>query len=272
VITRLNRQELEFLQKRTRAQWRFWILLQDEENRSLSVVELSRRAGYATTRQWFKALKDGGFRAEIEGLGVRAPRRQEEIFIPGPVALEDPDKVWSRDRVDLRRLYTDYPKHMNQSTFKLVFTFIVNPRLRDLIKRYFRARVPFWRPATFRPYLKHAKPFLTRLGELYPDLDSFNGLKREMIEPALNHPYWIDQTGAQRPVTAYRRAKMASFLDGMFTYMRLHDWPEAPVRPLIFPEYKIGRGVPRPTPDTRERIGPARRSPPSASFLRAQPR
>ena len=102
MITRLNQQELEFLQKRTRAQWRFWILLQDEEHRSLSVVELSRRAGYASTRQWFKALEDEGFRAEIEGLGVRAPRRQDEIFIPGPVALEDPDKVWSRDRVDLR--------------------------------------------------------------------------------------------------------------------------------------------------------------------------
>jgi hypothetical protein len=41
---------------------------------------------------------------------------------------------------------------------------------------------------------------------------------------------------------------MASFLDGMFTYMRLHDWPEAPVRPLIFPEDKIGRGLRRPRP------------------------
>lgn len=150
--------------------------------------------------------------------------------------------------MDLRRLYTDYPKHMNQSTFRLVFTFIVNPRLRDLIKRYFRARVNFWQPATFRPYLKHVKPFLTRLGELYPDLDSFTDLTREMIEPALNHPYWIDQTGAQRSITGYRRAKMASFLDGMFTYMRLHDWPEAPLRPLIFPEDKLGRRLLRPRP------------------------
>jgi len=183
VITRLNRQDLEFLQTRTKAQWRFWIFLQDEQNRSLSVVELCRRAGYTGTKQWFTALKDKGFRAKIERLGVRAPRRQDEIFIPGPVALEEPDKVWGRDRVDLRRLYSDYPKHMNQSTFKLVFTFIANPRLRDLIKRYFRARVPFWQPSTFRPYLKHAKPFLVRLGELYPDLDSFSGLTREMIEP-----------------------------------------------------------------------------------------
>ena len=173
MVTRLSPEELEFLQKWTKAQWRFWILLQDEVNRSLSVVELSRRAGYAGPRQWFKALEDESFRAEIESLGVRPPRRSDEIFVPGPVALEDSDIVWSRDRVDLRRLYTDYPKHMNQSQFKLVFTFIVNPRLRDLIKRYFRARVPFWQPSTFRPYLKHAKPFLIRLGELYSDLDSF---------------------------------------------------------------------------------------------------
>jgi hypothetical protein len=41
-------------------------LLQDEVNRSLSVVELSRRAGYAGPRQWFKALEDESFRAEIE--------------------------------------------------------------------------------------------------------------------------------------------------------------------------------------------------------------
>jgi integrase len=137
---------------------------------------------------------------------------------------------------------------MNAGVFKLVFTFIVNPRLRDLIKRYFRARVNFWQPATFRPYLKHVKPFLTRLGELYPDLDSFTELTREMIEPALNHPFWLDQTAQQRPITVYRRARMASVLDGMFTYMRLHDWPEAPVRPLIFYEDKLGRPFRRPRP------------------------
>jgi hypothetical protein len=79
-------------------------------------------------------------------------------------------------------------------------------------------------------------------------LESFDGLTRELIEPVLNHPYWIDQTGQQHPITAYRRAKMAGVLDGMFTYMRLHDWPEAPPRPLIFFEDKLGRPVRRPRP------------------------
>ncbi|MGH9879942.1 MAG: tyrosine-type recombinase/integrase [Pyrinomonadaceae bacterium] len=136
--------------------------------------------------------------------------------------------------------------------FKLVFTFIINPRLRELIKRYFRARVGFWRPATFRPYLKHIKPFLIRLGELHPGLDSFAELTREIIEPVLNHPYWVDQTGEHRPITRYRRAKIAGFLDGMFTYMQLHEWPEAPSRHLIFYEDKLGRTrrQPRPIPES----------------------
>jgi hypothetical protein len=65
---------------------------------------------------------------------------------------------------------------------------------------------------------------------------------------------------------------MASFLDGMFTYMRLHDWPEAPVRPLIFPEDKIGRGFRRPRPITRECAGTTGRSLAFTASLRAQPR
>ena len=63
------------------------MFLQDDENRSLSVVELCRRLGYAGTKQWFTAFKDEAFRAEMVSIGVRVPRRQEEIFIPGPIAL-----------------------------------------------------------------------------------------------------------------------------------------------------------------------------------------
>jgi len=123
---------------------------------------------------------------------------------------------------------------------------------RELVKRYFRARIAFWRPATFRPYLKHIKPFFARLSEQYPDLDSFAPLTRAMIEPVLHFPYWMDQEGKRHPITGYRRAKMAGVLEGMFTYMRLHDWPEAPPKSLIFYEDKLGRPVrrPRPIPDS----------------------
>jgi hypothetical protein len=215
-MTQAARDDLAALRKRSRAQWLFRALLEDEGNRSLSVVELCRRAGYtSTTKPWFRALNDEVFRAHLESIGVPVRRRDGKQEPPGLVPLADPDEVWRSDTVDLRRLTNEYPKHVSGANFKLVFTFIANPELRALIKRYFRARVVFWRPATFRPYLKHIKPFLTRLGAQYPDLDSFAGLTRAMIEPVLHLPYWIDQTGQQHPITAYRRAKMAGVLDGM---------------------------------------------------------
>jgi integrase len=248
-MTQAARDDPAALRRRSRAQWLFRALLEDEGNRSLSVVELCRRAGYtSTTKPWFRALNDEGFRSHLESIGVPVRRRDGKQEPPGLVPLADPDEVWRSDTVDLRRLTNEYPKHVSGANFKLVFTFIANPELRALVKRYFRARVAFWRPATFRPYLKHIKPFFTRLGAQYPDLDSFAGLTRAMIEPVLHLPYWIDQTGQQHPITAYRRAKMAGVLDGMFTYMRLHDWPQAPPRPLIFFEDKLGRPVRRPRP------------------------
>ena len=245
--------ELSVMRKRSRAQWLFRALLEDEQNRSLSVVELCRRAGYTnTTKPWFRALNDEDFRAHLESIGVPVWRRDTRPLPPGLVPLGDPDEVWRSDTVDLRRLTHDYPKHVRGADLKLAFTFIANPGLRELVKRYFRARIAFWRPATFRPYLKHIKPFFARLGEQYPNLDSFAVLTRAMIEPVLHFPYWMDQKGKQHPITRYRRAKMAGVLDGMFTYMRLHDWPEAPPKPLIFYEDKLGRPVrrPRPIPDS----------------------
>ena len=229
------------LRRRSRAQWVFRALLEDEANQSLSVAELCRRAGYSNSNKpWFRALKDEDFRAHLENIGLPVWRREDSPARPGPVPLADPDEVWRADSVDLRRLTEDYPKHVGGGAFKLVFTFINNEG--------FRSRITFWQPATFKPYLKHIKPFLTHLGELYPKMDSFAALTRAMIEPALNHSHWVDQSGKRHAISAYRRAKMAGVLDGMFTYMRVHDWPEAPPRQLIFYEDKLGRPFRRPRP------------------------
>ena len=86
MVTRLSPQELEFLQKWTKAQWQFWILLQDEANRSLAVADICRRLGYTGTKQWFRALKDEAFRAQMVRLGVRVPRPRSkaEILSPAP--------------------------------------------------------------------------------------------------------------------------------------------------------------------------------------------
>ena len=61
--------ELSVMRKRSRAQWLFRALLEDEQNRSLSVVELCRRAGYTnTTKPWFRALNDEDIRAHLESI------------------------------------------------------------------------------------------------------------------------------------------------------------------------------------------------------------
>src|SRR5918999_1908255 len=84
-----------------------------KENRSLSVVELCRRAGYtSSTKPWFRALKDEDFREHLISIGVPVWRRTEKQSPPGLVPLADPDEVWRSDTVDLRRLTHDYPKHV----------------------------------------------------------------------------------------------------------------------------------------------------------------
>jgi hypothetical protein len=98
---------------RSKAQWLFRALLEDEGNRSLSVVELCRRAGYtSTTKPWFRCLNDEGFRAYLESIGVPVWRHDVQSLPPGLVPLADPDEVWRSDSVDLRRLTHDYPKHV----------------------------------------------------------------------------------------------------------------------------------------------------------------
>ena len=130
--------QLASIRRRSRAQWVFRALLEDEANRSLSVAELCRRAGYRkTTKPWFRALKDEDFRVHLESIGMPVWRREGPPRRPGPVPLADPDEVWRSDSVDLRCVTEDYPKHVGGGAFKLVFTFIKNEGLRDLIKRYF---------------------------------------------------------------------------------------------------------------------------------------
>ena len=90
--------ELAALRRRSRAQWLFRGLLEDENNRSLSIAELCRRAGYnGSTKPWFRALNDEGFRAHLKSIGVPVRRRNVAPLPSGPVPLADPDEVWCAD-------------------------------------------------------------------------------------------------------------------------------------------------------------------------------
>lgn len=161
---------------------------------------------------------------------------------------QNPDEEWAKDIIDLRRLVSDYPKHKNASEYKLNFSFIQNPALKAVIKRYFRARLGFWTPVTQTHNLHLMKPFLIEVGRVYPDLCSFAALSRPMIEPLLLAPAWTDERGARHPLSRGMKSRMCTALNVLFHYMMVHEWDEAPQRPLIHDEDKAAWPTRKPRP------------------------
>jgi hypothetical protein len=173
----------------------------------------------------------------VESLGIIVYREHHESSPHGIIPLAtDPDAEWAKDIVDLRRLVSEYPKHMSASALKLNFAFLANPALKALVKRYLRARLGFWQPASLRSYLRWLKPFLWNVEHRYPDLGSFAPLTRAMIEPLLTAPFWIDERGRQHAISVFGRRYMLIAVEGMFSYMQRHAWEEAPRQLLIFEE------------------------------------
>ncbi len=106
----------------TPGQEKLWALLQDEANRTLAPLQLCQKAGYQTTGPWYAALKNEAFRQQVEALGVLTSRevRKRAPTLRGNIPLaEDPEAEWAQDIVDLRRLVSEYPKHL--SAADLVF-------------------------------------------------------------------------------------------------------------------------------------------------------
>jgi integrase len=236
-------------QPRTLAQEKFWILLQNEENRTLTPGQLCQKAGYKTRTAWYLALRDETFCEQVEALGVLTHREHHESNVRGTVPLtEDPDAEWAKDIVDIRRLVSDYPKHLSAADLKLNFSFLSHPALKALVKRYFRARLGFWNPSSLKQYLRWLKPFLWNLQDRYPDLASFAPLTRAMVEPVLMATSWMDQRGRRYPISLHGRRYMIIAVEGMFTYMQRHEWEGAPCRPLVYDEDRPPQQKKRPRP------------------------
>src|SRR5712691_3074890 len=233
----------------TPAQEKFWTLLQDEQNRALPTLQLCQKAGYKTTASWYTAVRDEQFRDLVETLGVVVYRERHESSPRGRVSLaSDPDVEWAKDIVDLRRLVSDYPKHVSASALKLNFVLLANRQLKALVKRYLRARLGFWQPSSLRSYLRWLKPFLWNLETTYPDLASSAPLTRAMIEPLLTAPFWIDERGRRHILSLFGKRSMLIAIEGMFTYMQRHAWEEAPRQLLIYEEDRPPQPKKRPRP------------------------
>jgi hypothetical protein len=160
----------------------------------------------------------------------------------GPIPLaEDIDAEWTQDRIDIRRITTDYPKHKNAGEYMIDFSCIQNPALKALLKRYFRARASTWSGQSMVGALSTLKPVILELERRYPGFDSFASLTRDMLEPVLAMTGWTDSMERYHEVTLERRHRVAIYLKGMFTYMQRHQWPEAPQQqvPIVGPDGQI---------------------------------
>lgn len=236
----------------TVAQQRIWRVLQDPANRALTPLEICRKAGYKTYTPWYHAVCNPAFRQWVHNVGIPytpygSPYGKRE---GGPVPLAMClDGEWAQDRIDIRRLTTDYPKH--KRGYMIDFSFIHNPKLKALIKRYFRARIGYWSGYTPVTVLPTLKPLIQELERRYAGLASFAPLTRVMIEPILALTGWTDGMNRYHPMTIERRLRALILLNSMFEYMRRHQWSGAPKQVLIYDEDfpKRPQHKPRPIPE-----------------------
>lgn len=145
-----------------RSQQRLLEVVQPEGNRQKPVVEICQLAGYKTTTCWQKATKDERFVAELEALGVPVKRHHLPSHLDVLPAANIEDEL-AKDVWDIRRLKHDYPKHVSPAAYEVDFSWIVNPVLREQVKRYFRLRLIPWKAGTFKRALYHLKSVLMLL-------------------------------------------------------------------------------------------------------------
>ncbi len=144
----------------TKAQQRLLNTLQQEDNRQLLLKDLWEKAE-VSQYAWYQAIKDPNFFQIVEALGVKVGRVDRPSVSHIDVTLaSNPEEEMSKDVWDMRRLKSDYPKHKHPSDFKIDFSWIANPVLRQQVKHYFRLQLALWKPLTFKNSLSYMRYFL----------------------------------------------------------------------------------------------------------------
>jgi integrase len=178
--------------KLSKVQQRLLEVLQYEENRHKPITEICRLAG-CTYSAWYWALANDQFVRAMKALGVIYRRNIRiphlEVTLATNVEEELAKDVW-----DIRRIKPEYPKHFSPAKYEVVFSWIVNPLLREQIKCYFRQRLTQWEATTFQTFLNHLKPVLS----LLPPEIHMGAIKRSDIETLLPHLAQLSQGQANR--------------------------------------------------------------------------
>ncbi|MFU7515734.1 tyrosine-type recombinase/integrase [Clostridium sp. HCS.1] len=229
----------------TKTQKKIFEVLKNEENRNKKYNEICELAGYKGTTAWYKAIKDERFSDLLESMGVNVRLKNEHYsphneveYIKNPKEREEylKNDVW-----DMRRIFEEYPRHIRPSRFIVNFNKIENKSIRNIIKRYFINMLNNWEPVTFVFYINIISPFFITMHELFPNINSFDKLNREIhIEPILKRTNWSN---------TYKREGLKA-IRYMFDYMYYNKWDNAPPIGLLnkYDVPKREETLPRPIP------------------------
>ena len=137
-------------------QQRLLDVLQQEENRYKPITEICQLAG-CTYSAWYWAVANDQFVRAMEALEVTY-RRNIRISHLEVTPATDVEEELAKDVWDMRRLKHEYPKHCAPHSYEVAFSWMVNPYLREQVKRYFSQHLTWWEAITFKSILSHLKP------------------------------------------------------------------------------------------------------------------
>ncbi|WP_236693050.1 tyrosine-type recombinase/integrase [Aneurinibacillus tyrosinisolvens] len=231
----------------TKAQKKFFKILQQPENRDKKYDELCTMAGFKSNSAWYNAIKDKRFTELLENMGVEVrhyehayPTHHEVKLIKNPKEREE---YLKQDVWDMRRLFKEYPKHFPPHDFIVKFNKIKNVNFRKIVKRYYQNMIANWKPATFNYNMKNIPIFFNNLHNRFPDIKSFKELDRNThIEKVLPDIYSLSNRQAQEIIIIIR---------SMFQYMYMNKWEDGPKTDGLLISYdtpKRDRTLPKPIP------------------------
>lgn len=230
----------------TKAQKKFFELLQKPINRDKKYDELCILAGYKSTGPWYTAIKEKRFIELLENIGISVrqynddyPAHHEVEYITNSKEREN---YMNQDVWDMRKFFKNFPKHRSPRDYIVKFTKIENKYFQNIIKKYYRNMLGNWQPATFSFYMKLICKFLNQLNNEFPNLHSFKDISREHIEKVLPSIYALSNKQAIETIRAVR---------SMFHYMYLNKWSDGPQANSLLIGYDTPKKVetlPRPIP------------------------
>ena len=162
-------------------------VLQQEQHQQKSIAEVCQLAG-CTPSAWRWALKDEQFLKIVEALDVTFCRNIRTPHLEVTLATNVEEEL-AKDVWDMRRLKHEYPKHCAPHRYEVAFSWMVNPYLREQVKRYFRQHLTRWEAITFKSILYHLKPLLSLLPpEVHMPTSCATSLRGKIAEEEEENP------------------------------------------------------------------------------------